>query len=301
MLSEVCNELAQTGMIGTNVKKYWLSAAAIIAIAAPASARDGNWYVGAEAGAINIQDSNVDRRFPGGDWVPWLDVDHDLGYDVDLVLGYDLGIFRLEGELGYKRAKHNEYEIDNNAPGPFPGGGDEPVFPGAEIDADGRTSILSGMVNALFDVGGNGGVGFYAGAGAGIARVSMTVDQLGTAKYHLKDTGFAWQLIAGLRVPVSNSLDAGLKYRYFNVSNLKGDLFDVGFDGRTDVRSHSLLATLAYNFGARDQVPPPPLPPPPAPPPPATQTCPDGSVIMASDICPPPPPPPPPPPEPERG
>ena len=34
----------------------------------------------------------------------------------------------------------------------------------------------------------------------------------------------------------------------------------------------------------------------------ATQTCPDGSVILATDACPaPPPPPPPPPPAPERG
>jgi outer membrane receptor protein involved in Fe transport len=44
-----------------------------------------------------------------------------------------------------------------------------------------------------------------------------------------------------------------------------------------------------------------PPPPPPAPPP-ATQTCADGSVILATDVCPAPPPPPPPPaPEPERG
>ena len=51
--------------------------------------------------------------------------------------------------------------------------------------------------------------------------------------------------------------------------------------------------------------PPPPAyvpPPPPPPPPPATQTCPDGSVILATDTCPAPPPPPPPPaPAPERG
>jgi iron complex outermembrane receptor protein len=50
--------------------------------------------------------------------------------------------------------------------------------------------------------------------------------------------------------------------------------------------------------------PPPPLPPapPPPPPPPATQTCPDGTVILATEMCPaPPPPPPPPPPAPERG
>ncbi|HYI42893.1 MAG TPA: TonB-dependent receptor, partial [Sphingomicrobium sp.] len=46
-------------------------------------------------------------------------------------------------------------------------------------------------------------------------------------------------------------------------------------------------------------VPPAPPPPPAAP---ATQTCPDGSVILATDACPAPPPPPPPPaPMPERG
>ena len=45
-----------------------------------------------------------------------------------------------------------------------------------------------------------------------------------------------------------------------------------------------------------------PLPPPPPPPPPATQTCSDGSVVLANEACPvPPPPPPPPPPAPERG
>ncbi len=45
----------------------------------------------------------------------------------------------------------------------------------------------------------------------------------------------------------------------------------------------------------------PPPPPPPAPPPPATQTCADGSVILATATCPAPPPPPPPAPAPERG
>ena len=50
-------------------------------------------------------------------------------------------------------------------------------------------------------------------------------------------------------------------------------------------------------------VPPPPPPPPPPPAPEPTQTCADGTVILASATCPPPPPPPPPPPAPkgERG
>jgi hypothetical protein len=75
-------------------------------------------------------------------------------------------------------------------------------------------------------------------------------------------------------------------------------------DSHAKFKSISLLASLVYNFGAVEPPPPPPLPPPPPPPPPppATQTCPDGSVILATDACPAPPPPPPPPPTPgERG
>ncbi|HET7817057.1 MAG TPA: TonB-dependent receptor [Sphingomicrobium sp.] len=67
------------------------------------------------------------------------------------------------------------------------------------------------------------------------------------------------------------------------------------------------VAGFTYKFGA-DAAPPPaalppaPPPPPPPPPPPATQTCADGSVVLATEACPaPPPPPPPPPPAPERG
>jgi HK97 family phage major capsid protein len=71
-------------------------------------------------------------------------------------------------------------------------------------------------------------------------------------------------------------------------------------DGR--FRSHSLLASLVYNF-VTPSPPAPSLPPvTPPPPPPVMQNCPDGSVILATDICAsPPPPPPPPPPAPERG
>ena len=61
--------------------------------------------------------------------------------------------------------------------------------------------------------------------------------------------------------------------------------------------------TLRGRFGAPRAAPAAFVePPPPPPPPPATQTCADGSVILATDTCPlPPPPPPPPAPEPERG
>jgi TonB-dependent receptor len=64
---------------------------------------------------------------------------------------------------------------------------------------------------------------------------------------------------------------------------------------------YSAGVRITFGGDAAPPPPPPPLPPPP-PPPPATQTCADGAVILATDVCPAPPPPPPPPaPAPERG
>ena len=106
--------------------------------------------------------------------------------------------------------------------------------------------------------------------------------------------------------------DSGLEIVAY-VNNLFDENPRLSFD-----RERGGRARLGFNIGTPRTIgltvrqafaPPPPAPPPyvappppPPPPPPATQTCPDGSVILATDACPlPPPPPPPPPPEPERG
>ena len=84
---------------------------------------------------------------------------------------------------------------------------------------------------------------------------------------------------------------------------------DPGFPGGRQIFSAFLAEPRTFGLTVRAafsaprpapavEVPPPPPPP---PPPPATQTCPDGTVILATDACPLPPPPPPPPPAPERG
>ena len=81
----------------------------------------------------------------------------------------------------------------------------------------------------------------------------------------------------------------------------------IGYEGayNGDVTEHAGFLKVVIPLGAAAAPPPPPPPPPappPPPPPPATQTCADGTVILATAACPaPPPPPPPPPPAPERG
>jgi opacity protein-like surface antigen len=307
-----------------NLRKYFLAAAAAAAIASPAAARDGSGYFGVEAGVLFPKDNNVDfsgtyAYSEGGtyDFDASYKTNYKTGYDLDLIAGYDLGLVRLEGELAYKRAGHKSY--DNAVLVATSSEGDTFTYGPYDVDADGKTTVLSGMVNALLDFGDENGFSFYAGGGIGWARTKYTVefddptdaDFVNIVRGSAKDSGFAWQAIAGVRYAISPNMDVGLKYRYFRGNKVEesGD-FDDGtvtgtFDAHTRFKSHSLLASLIFNFGGAEAPPPPPPPepaPPPPPPPPATQTCPDGTVILATEACPaPPPPPPPPPPAPERG
>jgi opacity protein-like surface antigen len=269
---------------------YLLAAVAAAAIAAPAAAQTGP-NVGADLGALMVQDDNVNYQGFQGDLDTTVDIDHKLGIDADIVAGYDFGMFRLEGELGYKRAK-----IDTDVFVPNAHFADE--F-GPFLDNNGgHARTVSAMVNGLVDFPIGGNFSAFAGAGAGYARTNY---QLNALHFEGTDGNFAWQVLAGVRAAITPNLDLGLKYRYFDTK------YNVEEGPVEEVlghwRSHSLLASLTYNFGAAAPPPPPPPPPaPPPPPPPATQTCPDGTVILATDTCPvPPPPPPPPPPAPERG
>jgi OOP family OmpA-OmpF porin len=266
--------------------RYLLVGAALAAIAAPAAARDHSAYFGLEIGALFPLDSHVDESTGAN----VLNINHKLGVDGDLIAGYDFGIFRAEFEAGHKWAKHKNYDLAS----------------GATVGGDGHTSSYSTMINAMIDLGDNRSFNFYAGGGAGLTWIHQQarwpVTPTATASLDINDKEhFAWQGIAGVRAPVFRYFDIGLKYRYFDAGHIQ----DNGI--RSRVRSHSLLASLIYNFGPDEVAPPPPPPmapppPPPPPPPPATQTCPDGTVILATDACPAPPPPPPPPaPTPERG
>jgi opacity protein-like surface antigen len=283
--------------------------AAVALVASPAAAQRSGGYIGVEGGILFPQDQDLDAAVNFND--PAIadlasdniaDLDFKRGYDVDLIGGYDFGMFRLEGELGYKRAKLDNIDFDaatltaiNTASGN--------TLTSEDFGVRGKASVLSAMLNGLVDFDA-GGFGAYVGAGIGRARVR----ELGDA-----DNAWAYQLIAGVKTAVSENIDVGLKYRYFRTGNLDFNrdfafVGATGFSGGTtafDVSdrfsSHSLLLSLVYNFASAAPPPPPPVevaPPPPAAP--ATQTCPDGSVILATSACPLPPAPPPPPPV-ERG
>jgi opacity protein-like surface antigen len=275
------------------------------ALASPSLARDGTGYLGIEGGVLVPRHTDIDIYDDNGDLIgrDFLEINHKSGWDADLVAGYDFGTVRAEVEVGHKRAGIEKLTVRD----PF-----DTVDTTDTFDGDGRLKVNSLMANVLLDFGNEDGVSFYVGGGLGAARVKYRLlpDDVADSDLDLRfsDRALAGQIVAGVRTMVSNTIDIGLKYRYFRTRKLEFDRNDDDFvdQARGRFTSHSLLASVIFNFGgpaAPVYVEPVVAPP---PPPPATQTCPDGSVILATEACPPPPapvyvPPPPPEPTPERG
>ena len=139
-----------------------MAAAAAAAISTPAVARDHSGYVGLEGGVTfpksNLHIDATDSSYFGyylynytGSYTATFKTHYKTGIDADVIGGYDFGMFRLEGELGYKRAKHDHYSLSGFG----------------SVDADGKTTAYSAMVNGLIDFGRDDGVNFSVGGGVG--------------------------------------------------------------------------------------------------------------------------------------
>lgn len=275
-------------------KTALLLAGAAMIIAVPAHAREGQPYLGINAGisfpdqvTVDIDNNRNDELLENAAFART-----KRGLDADVVVGYDFGAFRLEAEGGYKRNGYKDLTVVNS--GILPNGLTVPS--GTVVQNERDLEIWSGMVNALIEFGKDDGLQLFAGGGAGLANLKLPVEVAGVGTV-IDDsaTDFAWQLLGGLRFPVSNNVDLGLKYRYFVADN-----FDMGAaNGRdlsVDYRAHSVLASITANFGGRSQPvpvaappPPPPVaappPPPPAPPPPPPRpACNTGPYIVFFDF-----------------
>ena len=261
-------------------------AMASTALTAPATAREGQWYIEGSGGAMIVEDVVFDVDGNLND----AEAGYTEGYDFGAAVGHDFGAFRLEAEASYRAADLEELQAGGagfQAGNPINGAGT--FFSQSTLPASGEINALSFMLNGLFDFGPDDGLQGFFGGGIGVARVDAngTAALSGPGAFDDSDTGLAWQLLAGIRHPISDSWDFGLKYRYFNAEDV--NLVDVrGLDLVTDMKSHSILGTITYNFGGEVEAPPPApvpvTPPPPAPvpvtPPPAPRP-----------VTPPPPPP----------
>src|SRR5690606_31038101 len=91
-------------------KTIAIALASVATLAAnPALARDDAAYVGIEAGVLWPDEVDID--LDGAAAPINTTIDNDMGWDADIVAGYDFGMFRLEAEGGYKTFDMNELSI----------------------------------------------------------------------------------------------------------------------------------------------------------------------------------------------
>ncbi|AJP73124.1 OmpA family protein [Sphingomonas hengshuiensis] len=243
-------------------------ALATTALSTPALARDDAWYVGIEGGAMLVEDIDFNLAYrPDA-----AKADHKYGFDVAGTVGYDLGPVRLEAEVSYRKASVDGYSSTLTTPVAGASGAYTNRAPGSFDYAGGSSSALSFMVNSLFDFGDDDGVQGFVGPGLGVARVKEKIG-LNTRGNFLddSDTVVAWQVLAGVRAPLNDSIDVSLKYRFFNAPGV--ELTDIaGRNTYFRYRSHSIMGGLVFNFGAPAPEPAPAPAPEPAPAPVWTPT-----------------------------
>ena len=173
------------------------------ALASPALARDDQWYVGVDGGAMIVEDLALDI----GTLDNAASVDTKKGFDFGGLVGYDFGGFRLESEVSYRKANVSAFSSQTPQ---ITSGATTALAPSGSYQIDGDASALSFMVNGLVDFGDDDGLQGFVGGGVGVARVDVQATLAAPAFLDDSDTGLAWQALAGIRAPLSDSWDVGL-------------------------------------------------------------------------------------------
>jgi opacity protein-like surface antigen len=181
---------------------------------APAPVMPRVWYMSAFGGwsTVNNYDfdfvSNAGARFA---YTAPLDNGYVLGGAVGWVVNPNL---RLELEVAHLGG----FDFVNTYRGITEG------FTGS--NPSGSMRITTVMVNAWLNTQwGNLQPYIGGGVGAGFAKADLTVTNGSGAQFGGSDSGLAFQLGAGIRMPISNTAELDFAYRMRGVN-------DVGFDSR---------------------------------------------------------------------
>jgi opacity protein-like surface antigen len=194
-----------------------VAAVALTGGVAHAQAKDG-WYF---AGAITGSDLNKPHQTianapaPGSTLQVTNDVDFGGGGQIEL--GRRLGAVRVEAEIGRTENKSKSYTATS------------PIS--ITVPQDGKNNATRYMANAYYDLPQTSlPLRLFVGAGLGVADVHVTTfaapakapaappSQL----IDVSDQVFAYQLMAGLSLPLNDRLAVTGQYRWFDAGTIKG-------------------------------------------------------------------------------
>ncbi len=233
-------------------KMLSLLAVALLVMGWSGTSFAGNPYASANIGIAwmdDIEGTHVDadeRRFS-------IEMATESGIALTGAIGYDMGAVRAEAEIGYQANDASKLTLYKD--GDFD----------KDWDFQGDISLTTFMVNGYYDIElmEDSGIELFLTAGVGAAFYNF--DDLGENKdIDLEDNDrigtlnggtYAFQLGAGLGIPVGDGITVDARYRYFNTGDVSTNEDFNGFYMRgdddaynLDFSSHSALIGLRYNF-----------------------------------------------------
>ncbi len=204
------------------MKKSILLAALFAGLSATPAMAEGKPYVsGSVALTIpgDVEYSNADlSKFKTGEALSLA-----LGYNfkpvrTEIAVGYQLNAFDKEYLAAYNETNDYAWDINGNNLKNF------------------NLKALTALANCYYDIQSKSDVMPYVMGGMGIAN-------LDSGDGWVNDTGFAWQLGAGVGIKASEKVTVDIGYRYLKTNGLK----DV--DGeKVNWHSQSVLAGIRYDF-----------------------------------------------------
>src|SRR5207253_3535396 len=156
-----------------HMRKYLLVASAAAAISSPAFAAANGPYVGIEGGVTLPQSTDLDVILNNTSTTPTTTTSYSNGYsldwkkpgwNVDAIAGYKLGLFKLEVEGGYQRAKVKNANVSSTLLTDVSTASGVTAT-ASDLGIGSKMGVKYLTANALVDGDFGGGFGGYAGAG----------------------------------------------------------------------------------------------------------------------------------------
>ena len=159
---------------------------AAVFMATSAQAADGKMYFSASGGLSLTNDLEL----------PGFNLSFDPGFNIGGALGYDMGRFRVEGEIRY-------HSVDVDA------------VNGITVPFNADLSALSFMANGYYDIEmQNSPLTPYLGLGIGY--VSSEISALAAST---NEDDFGYQFMLGLGYDITAAAILTAEYRYFGIAN----------------------------------------------------------------------------------
>ncbi len=177
-------------------------------------------YVSGQMGMSILRNSDLT------DGISVVTLEFSKGWALGAAAGYNFGMFRAEGEIGYQKNSIDKVSVGS-----------------ASASASGDATSTSFLVNGYFDFVNSSSFTPYVSAGIGMAKIKANDFSIaGIAIGSEDDTVFAYQVGAGVGYSINKNMIIDLKYRYFATKDPEfGSI-------KANIGSHNIYLGFRYNF-----------------------------------------------------